>query len=171
MREYQYANLILSSKEIKKLVNTDVSVETNNNECIRGFLKTVDPVSHTLVLQFQSKNEKQISLLLITGHSIKKIVVHDKKIEELDRSSFEQFILRKLQLTSIDTIRETQERIFKVLEKNKFPCKLDELDRSIVVSEVCKIKSPYREEDIECANYKVSKNLKLLLKDALLKNE
>ena len=171
MREYLYSDLILSSKEIRKLVNTDISVETNCKDTRRGYLKTIDPVSHTLVLQMKTRNDKRINIQLIPSHVIRKVISHDQKIEELDRKSFEQFILKKLQLTSMDVIKETKEKIVKQLEKNKFPCKLDALDRSIIVGDICKIKAPYREADIECANYKVAKNLKTILKDVFLNDD
>ena len=119
----------------------------------------------------QTNSDKQISIQLIPSHAIRKVISYDKKIEELDKKSFEQFVLRKLQLTSMNAIQETQTKIMKLLEKNKLPSKIDELDGSIIVGDTCKIKTPYREQDVECANYKVSKNLRAMLKDAFLNEE
>ena len=170
-KEYQYSSLILAPKEIKKLVDTDVSVQTKNNQSLRGYLKTIDPVSHTLVLQMQAKDNQQIGIQLIPSHAISKVISYDKKIEELDKKSFEQFVLKKLQLSSMDATNETRENIMKLLEKNKLPSKIDELDDSIVVDEICKIKPPYREQDIECTNYKVAKNLRAMLQGAFLNDD
>lgn len=171
MKEYPYGSLILSPKEIKKLVNTDVAVETKNDESLRGYLKTIDPVSHTLVLQLQAKSDKQIGIQLIPAHAIRKVISYEQKIEELDKKSFEQFVQKKLQMGSMDSTKEARANILKLLEKNKLPSRVDELDESIIVDDICKIKQPYREQDIECANYKVAKNLKAMLKDAFLSED
>lgn len=169
MNQYEYANLILSPVEIKKLVNTDIAVETKSSDSFRGYLKTIDPVSHTLVLQMHTRAEKQISIKLIPSHTIRRVYSYDKKINDSDRQSFEQFVQGKLRLHSMDSTKETREKIMKLLAKNKLPAKIDSLDESIIVDDICKIKMPYREEDIECANYKVAKNLKAMLQGAFLK--
>lgn len=171
MKEYQYSELILSPREIKKLVNTDIAVETKSEQSLRGYLKTIDPVSNTLVLQMQTNNDKQVSIQLIPSHAIRKVISYDKKIEELDKKSFEQLVQRKQQLSSMNAVQDARRKIQQLLEKNKLPSKLDELDGSIIVGDTCKIKTPYREQDIECANYKVSKNLRTILKDAFLNEE
>lgn len=172
MKEYLYEDLVKSIEEMRKLVNTEVSVEiikntrTNQFECVNGYLKTIDPVSHTLIILPKDNNKKKC-LKLIPNHAVKKITALDNKISESDLKLYENFIHTKAHSTSTDELKKTKENIVRLVEKNRFPVKLDALDGSIIVGDICKIKSPFREQDIECSNYKVSSNLKELLKDVL----
>uniref|UniRef100_A0A6G1SDS3 AD domain-containing protein n=1 Tax=Aceria tosichella TaxID=561515 RepID=A0A6G1SDS3_9ACAR len=141
-----------------------------------GYLKAIDPISHSVILCQIERETRSINNILILGRNIcdihqstsdpdqdylsKEDVANycDNYVSSLNNHPY--FCKPSTSLTSQELI-ESQTRIVSWLKKYRIPIELDEKSQELVVAECVRIKPPYKHEsDFICPTRVVLKRIK-----------
>lgn len=136
---------------LRSYVQKLVRVETVDGKVHAGYVKTVDPVSESVVLVlFDDAEPKTISVVM--GHAIKSItVVEDAGAER--RRQIERLFLPPREVLSSKQLKTRKENLRSWLQSGRVPVQecADDPD-VLVISKAVRLVPPYGPEDCYCTN-------------------
>lgn len=137
------------SAATKDLLYHQVEVVTSQNIRKTGWVYTIDPISHSVVL-YETDDIEKPKLTLIFGHFIQDINTLQDPTEEI-RLIFNGLFLKENEcFYSKAELEERQMRLKAWLEKNRLPVKAD--GDKLKISEALDILPPYTKRSCQSRN-------------------
>ncbi|XP_067127681.1 gem-associated protein 6-like [Centruroides vittatus] len=145
----EYVHPVFKNDPIKlfSYVNKEVEVKVNGGKVFRGWVKTIDPVSESVVL-VNFLERKPVMIQIIMGHTIEFINI--VCTEEHYHSQLESLFQQEEELCSKEDVNDRKNRLKLWLIKNRLPVK--EIDDTLEVAECMKILPPYGTNQCFCTN-------------------
>ncbi|KAI8371127.1 hypothetical protein BD560DRAFT_434712 [Blakeslea trispora] len=134
------------SNDIVDLLGSKATVVLNNMTTLEGYLYTIDPISHHVVL-FQPD---QHNVVIVFQHDIQQlthITVNAK--DRLD--TIDQHIPQAPSLSSMD-IEDRRQKLIAVLTQHRVPIEYHDHDPVIHVLGCARVESPYVATSVVCDN-------------------
>lgn len=156
-------------QEVAKYRGQKVEIILKKNSIhINGYIKTIDPLSKTVVLiNFDEiKQDVPLQVMLISDHAIDSISLMDAEPIDKYRLDLVKDLWRNGKIVDqVDegSVKERRDRLFKwIKEDNRMPIELND-DGSMVVASILTIRSPFRCEDCFCSNEIILNNIKTII--------
>ncbi|XP_064484725.1 gem-associated protein 6-like [Ornithodoros turicata] len=128
-----------------------VRVETTDKNVYAGYVKTIDPVSESVILVL-FENDKPKTLRVIMGHCVKSITVVEEATSE-QRQQLENLFVPHCEQLSTEQIKERRDKLLSWLRINRLPVKQDpENTNQLVIADSVIISPPYTAVDCQCTN-------------------
>lgn len=133
--------------EWMQYVNREVCVSTEKDKTYSGWVYTIDPVSHSVVLA-NFDNDDKIKMTVVMGHTIQNFVVindnSDKHKSELERL----FKSKEMLDASPEELKKKQEKLKSWLLKNRIPVRMSDMDsEQLTIADALTIDPPYEAEN------------------------
>lgn len=128
-----------------------VRVETVDGKVLAGHVKTVDPISESVVLVMLDGGRPS-AVHVILGHAVKSLtVVSDATPDE--KELLEQLFVPKYDELSSEQLEEKKEKLRSWLSTNRIPIKESQEEPGVlVIAGSVRLLPPYGPENFHCAN-------------------
>ncbi|XP_028297281.1 gem-associated protein 6-like [Gouania willdenowi] len=156
--------LHLGPQEWLQFVNKEVKVKAGNDDELRGWLHTVDPVSASLVLV--TFGHQGASVVVLMGHAVRELQV----LREADEVTSQQlrtcFLPHRKPRLEPQEVKRRKAGLQRWLEENRLP--VEEDGERLVVGGALSVAPPYGPEDCESSNQIILLRIQSLIRDAQL---
>lgn len=128
-----------------------VRVETTDERVYAGYVKTIDPVSESIILVLFA-NCKPEKLRVVMGHTVKSITVVEDSTPEQRRQIENLFVPHREHLKP-EELKARREKLLTWLQINRLPVKQNpENGDQLVIADSVTILPPYTCDDCQCTN-------------------
>ncbi|XP_053207771.1 gem-associated protein 6-like [Panonychus citri] len=144
-----------------KLVNKKITVTTDNGNDYQGIVKTIDPLTGSIVLlQFNDEElSKPSDLMIITGHAVKRLTLQTD--QQPQSSTINLDIIKENEIDQ-DELKGRKIKLIEWFEKNRIPVEEND-NQELVVAKSITIKSPYTKDDCNSSNVMVVRRIQDLM--------
>lgn len=128
-----------------------VRVETTEGDVLAGYVKTVDPISESIVLVL-FEDEKPKMLHVVMGHAVNSVtVVTDASPAE--KEQLENLFMPARQALSAEQLRERKEKVRSWMCVNRIPVAESAQEPGVlIIADSVRLLPPYGPEDFQCTN-------------------
>lgn len=128
-----------------------VRVETTEGDVLAGYVKTVDPISESVVLVLFEDGKPKV-LHVIMGHAVKSVtVVTDAS--PADKEHIEKLFMPTQKELSTEELRQRKEKVRSWMCVNRIP--ISEATKepgTLVIAGSVRLLPPYGPDDLQCTN-------------------
>lgn len=128
-----------------------VRVETTEGNVLAGYVKTVDPISESIVLVL-FEDEKPKVLHVVMGHAVKSVtVVTDASPAE--KEQLEKLFMPTQHTLSAEELRQRKEKVRSWMCVNRIPVtESSQEPGTLVIAGSVRLLPPYGPDDFQCTN-------------------
>ncbi|KAI8335642.1 hypothetical protein EDC96DRAFT_579066 [Choanephora cucurbitarum] len=126
------------SNELVDLIGSKVKIVSKDLTPLEGYLHTVDPISHHVVL-FQPDQDK---VMVVFHHDIQQLTIHPQERLDIDQH---------LPSTHLST-QTRRQQLIALLKQHRVPIEYNEDDPVIYVLGCARVESPYVATSVVCDN-------------------
>ncbi|XP_078351122.1 gem-associated protein 6-like [Oculina patagonica] len=152
----------LSSVTLRKYVDKKISILLSDNTRKVGWVHSIDPVTHTVVLQEETEDSNAKKLSFVLGHAISRVVLEESEGHP-PKTDFLQ--AEKTMEYSQDDLCKRKSELVDWLTKNRIPVSESLEDSAILsVMGVLFVEPPYDAECCRCSNEIVLDRIQKLIR-------
>lgn len=128
-----------------------VRVETTDGNILAGYVKTVDPISESIVLVLL-EDEKPKAVHVIMGHAVKSVtVVTDASPAQ--KHQLEKLFMPTQEVLSAEQLRQRKEKVRSWMCVNRIPTTESSKEPgTLVIAGSVRLLPPYGLDDFQCTN-------------------